>query len=281
MKPMLAATYTQGLTLNYPLWVSPKLDGVRALIQNGCVLSRSWKPIPNRKVQAKFSHLEGLDGELIVGPPTAKDCYRRTVSEVMTASGFDSELKFFAFDHTGSPNDPYSKRHSKIPKDYALEQHICRCENELLGYETRFLLEGYEGAIIRNPSSSYKNGRSTVKEQGMLKLKRFLDDEAVVTGFEELMHNGNPAIVNALGHREHSSHKANLVPMGTLGAIVAVWKGKTFRVGTGFTDAERSHIWGYKEHLEGKLIRFKYLEVGMKDLPRHPVFLGWRASADL
>ena len=71
MKPMLAAK-TDGKGLSYPLLASPKLDEVRALIINGVVMSRSFKPIPNAHVQELFGRPEynGLDGELIVGSPT-------------------------------------------------------------------------------------------------------------------------------------------------------------------------------------------------------------------
>ena len=85
---MLAAK-TDGKGLSYPLLASPKLDGVRALIINGIVMSRSFKPIPNAHVQELFGRPEynGLDGELIVGAPTDKDVYRNTTSGVMSQAG--------------------------------------------------------------------------------------------------------------------------------------------------------------------------------------------------
>jgi DNA ligase-1 len=64
--------------------------------------------------------------------------------------------------------------------------------------------------------------------------------------------------------------------MGRLGALIVEWEGKLFNIGTGFTDAERIDIWNRKEQYHGKQAKFKYLPVGVKDLPRHPVFLGWR-----
>jgi DNA ligase 1 len=73
MKPMLASP--AGPLIPYPMLLSPKLDGIRCLIINGVVCGRSLKPIPNRFVQQLFGRpeLNGLDGELIVGPPTAKE----------------------------------------------------------------------------------------------------------------------------------------------------------------------------------------------------------------
>lgn len=80
-RPMLACDADLE-KLRFPLLASAKLDGVRAIVRGGVVFSRSNKPIPNQFVQDKFKHLEHYDGELIYGDPTAKDCYRRTVSAV-------------------------------------------------------------------------------------------------------------------------------------------------------------------------------------------------------
>jgi len=97
-RPMLAAK-TDGENITYPCLVSPKLDGVRAIVRHGQVVSRTLKPIPNTHVQRLFGRaaLEGLDGELIIGDPTAEDVYRKTVSGVMSEDG-KPEVKFYVFD---------------------------------------------------------------------------------------------------------------------------------------------------------------------------------------
>jgi DNA ligase-1 len=94
MKPMLAGK-ADLKELHFPVMVSPKFDGVRALVVVSRVIGRSFgacvlvlrnlKPIPNLKVQELFSRLpEGFDGELIDGDPTAPDAYRKTVSRVFS-----------------------------------------------------------------------------------------------------------------------------------------------------------------------------------------------------
>ncbi len=65
-KPMLACEVDLD-KLRFPLLASAKLDGVRAIVRDGVVYSRSNKPIPNKFVQQQFKHLEHFDGELIVG----------------------------------------------------------------------------------------------------------------------------------------------------------------------------------------------------------------------
>ena len=280
MKPMLAATVQNVNTLRYPLLASPKLDGVRAFVENGVVLSRSRKPIPNLHVQEKFKALEGYDGELIVGDPTAKDCYRATMSGVMSVQG-EPPVHFMVFDHVWFKGNFFEYRLAHVKDEYRLPHKVVEIPEDLLSYEELILSTGYEGVILRSPTAPYKFGRSTLNEQGMLKLKRFLDDEGVVVGFDELMHNGNPATTNALGHAEHSSHKAGLEGRNTLGALRVEWRGMEFGIGTGFDDAERQKIWEQRSAHLGLAVKFKYLPIGVKDKPRHPVFLGWRYKEDM
>lgn len=282
-KPMLAAEVDFD-KLRYPIMASPKLDGVRAVIINGVVLSRSLKEIPNRHVQKLFSHLEHYDGELIVGSPTSHTCYRDTMSGVMSRDG-EPNVLLFAFDHIEKPEDSYSKRIQRVknfPKGIKLRQPEILSYDHLIEYEEQMLTFGYEGLILRDPSAPYKFGRSTAREGYLLKLKRFTDAEFEVIGFEERMHNGNEATKNELGRTKRSSCKAGKVGRGDLGALVLKGDGFTFNCGAGFTDEERAYLWSIREHgLVGRLAKIKFFQIGMKDAPRHPVFLGWRDEIDL
>ena len=47
-KCMAAASIKDVDSLKYPVMASAKLDGIRALVSDGIVLSRSGKPIPNK-----------------------------------------------------------------------------------------------------------------------------------------------------------------------------------------------------------------------------------------
>jgi DNA ligase-1 len=113
------------------------------------------------------------------------------------------------------------------------------------------------------------------------KLKRFTDAEYEVVGFEERMHNGNEATVNALGHTERSSHKSGKVGRGDLGALVLrTPAGLEFNCGSGFNDEQRHEIWNNQGAYLGKLAKVKSFLVGVKDLPRFPTFLGFRDEID-
>jgi DNA ligase-1 len=95
------------------------------------------------------------------------------------------------------------------------------------------------------------------------------------------MHNGNVATVNELGYTERSAHQAGLVPMDTLGALVLKHDAGPFRCGTGFTDEQRAQIWANRESLMGRMAKIKHFKIGVKDLPRFPVFLDFRAKEDM
>jgi DNA ligase-1 len=271
--------------LKFPFLVSPKLDGVRAVSVNGILRSRSMKEFPNPQVNSKLCSEAPLDGELILGDPTSKSVFRDTMKCVMSHVYDVKELRLFVFDLVKT-NTEFRDR---------LEQAANYCDgsqivhlphrrietlDELLTAEEEALNLGYEGVMLRHPRGPYKFGRATAREGWLMKVKRHCQSEARVLGFVELMHNWNELGVDALGYAERSSHQANLVPAGRLGALMVqdVKSGVEFNIGTGFDDAERNEIWMNKSAYIGKWLTYKYLPVGVKDKPRHPVFLGWRAE---
>ena len=119
-----------------------------------------------------------------------------------------------------------------------------------------------------------------MKEGGLWKLKRFEDSEAVILGFDEEMHNANEATTDNLGHSKRSSHKANKTGKGVLGALKVkdVGTGVEFDIGTGFDASERAHIWTSRKAWMGLTVKYKFLPIGVKDKPRHPVYLGLRPA---
>lgn len=298
-KPMLSGKAPESLQdLRYPVLVSPKLDGIRALVLNGRVVSRNLIEIPCPTVQEFFadSSFEGFDGELIIGDPTAPNAFRRTESGVMSDKplvGVDkTELVFHVFDDTSmlAPfNDRYrglSRRilkRSKILKIVPHDRAINHYAVEI--FEDAYIVEGYEGMMIRDPGGEYKHGRSTTKQGLLLKLKRFEDAEARVVGFKELQHNTNSNRTGGLAQRR-SSKKAGKVGGDVLGAlqvegINGQFKGVKFDIGTGFDDNERAKYWESRGGLLGKVIKYRFFPKGSKEKPRFPSFQGFRHSADL
>lgn len=297
-KPLLASP-VDFTKLDYAdgVLVSAKLDGIRCLIRNGQAVSRSLKPIKNEFIQGILAdaRLDFLDGELIVGKANDPNVYQITNSGVMRVDGVP-DFKFYVFDSFYSPEAGYMQRVDEmmeavqaLPPELrryieVLVQHQCFNEKEVLEIEQQYLDDGYEGVMIRRPNAPYKFGRASAgkREQHLLKLKRFVDDEAEIIGFQELMSNQNVATRDKLGHTERSTAREGLVPMGTLGALLARDQatGVEFAIGTGFTAAQRQSIWDSRHKLLGGLAKYKSFKIGVKDAPRFPVFLGFRDRDD-
>ncbi len=283
----------------YPLVGSPKLDGIRALAKDGQPLSRTLKTIPNRYVQHCFSEaakvLQGFDGELIVGDPTDKDVYRRTDSAVMSHGG-EPNFHYYVFDRWDLTDLGYTKRRetlfnvlSEVPSwVYILESVLLSDQFELLRYEDKMIEAGFEGIMLRHPNGRYKYGKSTLNEGYLMKFKRFVDTEAEIIGFTELMRNDNEAEINELGLTKRSKVSANMTPMGVLGNFIVrgaevgnPFYGVTFEVGSGLTAADKAKFWKERDSLLGKIIKVKYFERGVLDKPRFPVYLGFRNAVEM
>lgn len=295
-RPMLAGKFD--LTkLQFPVYVQPKLDGFRCLAHLGCAISRTLKPLPNRYIQhffAKYQYLHGLDGEIMVGHPTATETFRNTQSGVMSEAGNPAFL-YYVFDMWDNPHFKYAERKIYLeavlrdPEDpfvagvvKIVETTLVNSLKSLEDLEAHYVELGYEGVILRSPHGFYKAGRSTSNEGWLIKLKRFEDAEATIIGFEELMSNQNEATKDELGLTKRSSHKANMVPENTLGKLqVRNAKGQEFGVGSGFDVATRQEIWANRDKWLGKIITYRYpIADGGYDKPRHAVYKGLRAEID-
>ena len=290
---MLAGKVTDVNKLKYPLLASIKLDGVRAFIRNGVVMSRKYKPIPNVFVQELFHNLpDGTDGELILGDPAAKDCYRKTTSATMGRDNPKGKnVTYHVFDKiTKEPDTPFNVRLAMLEVGMEGKHNVKMVKQELvysadflLELETRALAAGHEGLMIRGIKSPYKHGRSTEREGWLLKLKRFVDSEAVVTSYVPFMHNENEAMTDELRHTKRSTAKDGKVALEMLGKLIGhdVKNGMEVECGTGFTHQERNELWATKSTLVGKIFKYKFFPTGGKDKPRFPVFIGWRDPIDM
>ena len=289
-KPLLADPVVLD-KLQFPCVVSPKLDGIRAVNLGERLVSRNMKPIKNKFTQQLFGgpEFKYFDGELIVGDPTAKDCYGVTNSGVMSVEG-QPKVTYYVFDHFEHPNAEFRVRFDSL-LDRVLEMNLpelvkvvphqlVESMDDLLAVETNYLQQGYEGLMIRSRDGRYKFGRSTAKEGILLKLKRFVDNDAIIIGFEELLSNQNEAGTDALGRTERSSHRDGMVPMNTLGALQVrdTVTGIDFNIGTGFTADMRKDIWVNRDKYMGQMIKYKSFQIGVKDKPRFPVMLGFRSD---
>lgn len=238
-------------------WMSEKLDGVRAYWDG----KQFWSRLGNTFVAPDW-FLEGvpnvpLDGELWIG----RKAFQRTVGIVRRHDKPKEwgEVKFVVFDaptHGGAFEarmrylDDLLGR-AKAPYVQCLGHQPCRDTDHLRAELDRVEALGGEGLMLRQPGSLYVAGRSS----SLLKVKRFLDAEAVVVGLEP-------------GKGKHK---------GKMGALsVKLPDGTLFAIGTGFSDAERANPPNI-----GSLVTFRYQELSDGGVPRFPSFLRVAEGPDM
>lgn len=285
---------------------SPKIDGIRCVKSPDGLVSRTLTPIPNKFMQECLSPdiFNGLDGELILGTMEAMVNFNDTQSAVMSREG-SPYFEWCVFDDVGQPNNAFWWRTERAMERVStilefgnlqdlfglryIKHRKVEDVNKLLEYESEQIALGYEGIMFRDPGGRYKSfpsNRSTFKQQGLIKLKRFVDAEAIITGFVELQRNTNEQKPDKLGYAKRSSALAGQVGAETLGkflvrGINGRFKDCEFAVGSGLDDSLRNTIWGNRESYLGRILKYKYQDAGAKDNPRSPIFLGFRDRSDL
>ena len=288
LRPSIAACFTPMLaaslkpehlqSLNFPLLATPKIDGIRAVVVNGRLLSRSLKEIPNTGIRRALEGVlpDGADGELYCGS------FNSTVNAVMSKNGPIPEgIKYYWFDWVKHANSPYKDRVLSVQAHVMLHDTLMfsmpegirvvplipteiHCLAGLVRYESHIVdTLGFEGVVLRDPNGRYKYGRSTIRDRLMTKLKRCHDSEAIVTGTEELVH------ANGAG-------RSNL-----LGAIVATLpNGTAFKIGTGFTAEQRQTLWNDRDNLLGRLVKYR-CALSDYGVPKSAVFIGMRHTDEI
>ena len=285
-KPLLAGKFDSEKA-KFPYAATPKIDGIRFLMVGGAALTRSFKPIRNEYLQKILSSNlpDGIDGELTSGS-TFQEC-----SSIMRIKG-EPDFKVWIFDFVNPKGElkPYKERMDElrkfenfnIPSYEILFPKIVSNQEQIDQLMINNLNAGYEGLMLRDPNGIYKFGRSSVKENILLKVKEFMDDEAEIISFREKMINTNEGLKDNFGSTKRSSCQDGLKPSGTLGGfILRNSEGLEFSCGSGLNDALRDEIWKNKSKYLGKLVKYKFMSKGIKDLPRHPVFMGFRDETDL
>ena len=291
-KPLLAIEITKVKTQPVERFVSEKLDGIRCIVFGGVPYSRSLKPIPNRFIQAYVAEnaeaLEGVDCEIIVGDRNAPDVFNKSTSGCMSFEG-EPDFTLWAFDCYHSTAPWWDRYNTLINKDLPervriLKHHRVNNQEQIDEFERECLDKGCEGIMLRDGAGKYKHGRSGKIVPELQKVKRFVDAEFQIIGWEPKYHNANEAMINELGHTERSSAKDGMVALDTMGALTLTLEdGTVFSCGSGFTDEIREWLWEIRDELDGKWAKVKYFDNGPSGyiVPRFPIFLGLRDERDM
>jgi len=282
-KAMLAQNvgdYSRIKSDDWPLYVQPKLDGVRCLIQydeegefegNGVVAysrtGKEWKNIDHILTELRPFFLKYpnaiLDGELY--NHDLKDDFEKIISLVRKTKPTDEDrlesakmVQFHCYDTVMEHMD-FRGRHKFIREEFGLNARTYLYPSviplmaasvynteEVEVYHERFLEEGYEGSILRQ-NKPYECKRSWT----LMKVKDFSDAEATIVGF-----------VEGKGKR-----------VGTVGKFVAVdTDGNEF--GMPVMDKFKYLQENFEEMKTwvGKIATFTYFERTKANSYRHPLF---------
>lgn len=288
-EPMLAAPRGELSDESFPIIVQPKYDGIRFVVLDGQVLTRKLEPIPNRLISETLSdpRFNGFDGELIAGDEVDPDVYHTTESVVMSRDGDPSDVTAFVFDDFSHPAIPYADRYAMLKEridalgmggEGSIIQRVRSAwiddVDDLMAAEENLHQLGYEGAIVRDPRGLYKYGRSTESEGALWKMKRFVDDEMLVTEVLEWERNENEDVRTKTGKAKRGHSKAGKVGTGLFGKLAGTspkWPGE--RIVIGSSNLPKLEYGDAVEMFMGKLVTFKHQPAGAKNKPRFPVFI--------
>ena len=246
----LAGAWRKGLKLS-EWWVSEKYDGIRAWWDGQHLRTRGGLRIATPDWFTHGWPRVPLDGELWAG----RGGFARVQSTVLRQQPDDEAwraIRFMAFDmpeHGGAFDTRLQALRAslaKSPSDNTLqlaEQRRVASEAELKKLLASTTKAGGEGLVLHHGSAPYQAGRSS----NLLKLKPHDDAEARV-----------------VAHIKGKGRNA-----GRLGALlVETPEGKRFRLGTGFTDAQRRN-----PPPVGSWVTYRYRGRHASGLPRFASYL--------
>ena len=182
--PMLAYPLGDKIhTIDFPLTVQPKFDGIRCLTDGENMWSRRGKSFDNKIV----AHLNNVvcgdfivDGELILPEGFA---LQDTVSAAKKyRDNLSPKLLYRIYDIV-APDLCYTERYKlckKIVADTNNPQvilapaHVIETHEEIYPLHEKFVSEGWEGTMLRLHGHGYKINQRTNQ---LLKLKDFLEEE--------------------------------------------------------------------------------------------------------
>jgi len=246
---ILAKVYHQGIKLD-EYWVSEKYDGVRAIWDGKQLVSRGGNIYHAPAWFIKNFPKQKLDGELWI----ERQSFELIVSTVRDDIPDDNawkKVKYMVFDLPDSPivfddRIPCMKRavsDLNIPWLQMVKQWKVKNHTELMQQLKEITEAGAEGLMLHRGNSFYKTKRTG----DLLKIKPYQDAEAVV-----LKHiTGKGKYKNKLG--------ALLVKMPS---------GIQFKIGSGFSDKERSN-----PPTIGETVSYQYRGKTKNGIPRFASFL--------
>lgn len=233
--------------------VSEKLDGVRALWDGRRLRFRSGKPIHAPAWFLAGLPQQALDGELWMGRGSFEQLSGAVRKEIPVDDEW-RQVRYMIFELPGASGSFRERvdqigqlvRQANVSWLQQVEQFKVADDASLRQRFAAVVAAGGEGLMLHRADAAYETGRSDT----LLKLKPWLDADAEVVG-------------HRAGKGRHT---------GSLGALlVRTPEGKTFLLGTGFSDELRRN-----PPPIGAWVSYRYRELTGTGLPRFASFLRTR-----
>jgi len=279
-KPMLASPWEKRWGKNFteesfPVHVQPKLDGIRLMAywqgDNLVTIGRSGKEINLPHIRMFL--MENLPKTLILDGELYQ--HGKTFQEITSAvkryqPGITDQIEYYIYDVVDKNNklDTQSKREIMLSFLYAqflgltpipikkTETLTAHTLQEVFDYHADFLMEGYEGTIIRLFDSKYQFG---YRSHGLLKLKNFNDDEYEIVAVEEGVGKMKGKAIFVCSTVD--GHEFRAVPEGSM--------------------EERAKMYENRDSLIGHYLKVRYFEKSDVGVPRFPIGVGVRLDEDM
>jgi DNA ligase 1 len=199
LKPMLANDFNiYKDKLTYPVMSQPKLDGVRAVVQESGMKSRNGKPhisTPHihKALEKLFIDNPDLvfDGELYVHKGECDfnkiiSLVRKKKPTLEDIEESKKHIKYHIYDLPSHPGTFAERLGALMEMDLPeccilVPTSICMDEKSVMDHYNEYMENGYEGQMVRVIDSIYENKRS----KSLLKHKVFFDNEFEIVGVEE------------------------------------------------------------------------------------------------
>ena len=262
--PMLAHKYKDfAHKINFPAAVSCKIDGLRLIvsIKDGVVKTTSRTGKELLGLAHITDELVNLGQDIVIDGELYSDIYpfEEIVSIVRKKNSLDPRMKdiyFYAFDLINT--DPYRQRvvdlddfiedlkNTKIVPYYIVDN-----DAQIKSHHEKFIIDGYEGTMIRNLESKYQPNK---RSYDLLKLKDFIDAEFTITGW--CVGKGKFANVPTFSFLTHDAKPFEAVPKGNE------------EIRAEYLNKAGSYI--------GAQATIRFFEYTNDGIPRFPVMLGVR-----
>jgi len=190
--PMLALDYHKRKhDIIFPCYIQPKLNGLRLLYQNNKFMSRKGKEfttLDHLESELKELGIKIPDGEIYIKDTSLQEIIRRVKKDRGPKT---DELEYWIYDQINEETFEnrtheialkFNHSKSKFIKLVQVQTIVVNSEKEIKEWHDKWVLEGFEGAIVRNRNGLYKVKH---RSKDLQKFKMFHDSEFKIVGAHE------------------------------------------------------------------------------------------------